>query len=162
MLSFNAEIELLGINPYVILPDDVLAELFIRAKKDKGPIPVKGFINDKPFVQNLMKFKGIWRLYINTTMLKNSPKRIGETLAVKIDFDPVERIIPQHPKLAEALAINEEAKAVFDKLIPSRRTEINRYISHLKTEESIDRNIEKVIGFLLGKERFVGRDGPIK
>jgi hypothetical protein len=81
---FNAKIEIVGINPYVSLPDNVLAQLFIQAQKDKGPIPVKGFINDMPFLQRLMKFKGIWRLYINTSMLKNSPKRIGETIAVKI------------------------------------------------------------------------------
>ncbi|MES2426067.1 MAG: YdeI/OmpD-associated family protein [Bacteroidota bacterium] len=160
MHRFNARIEIVGINPYVALPDEVLAEIFIQAKKDKGAIPVKGFINDTPFVQRLMKLKGIWRLYINTVMLKNSPKRIGETIAVQIAFDPAERIISPHPKLVEALAQNNEAKTIFDNLIPSLRFEIIRYISNLKTEESVDRNVAKAIGFLLGKERFIGRDRP--
>jgi len=30
----------------------------------------------------------------------------------------------------------------------------------LKTEESIDRNISKVVGFLSGKDRFARRDKP--
>jgi uncharacterized protein YdeI (YjbR/CyaY-like superfamily) len=160
MLCFNAQIEIIGINPYVPLPDEVLAEIFIAAQKDKGPIPVKGFINDQPFVQRLMKLKGTWRLYINTVMLKNSPKRIGEIIAVQIEFDPSERVISPHPKLIKALTLNKEAKAVFDQLIPSRRFEIIRYISNLKTEESVERNVTKAIAFLMGEERFIGRDKP--
>ena len=159
-LCFNATIEIIGINPYVLLPDEVLAEIFIQAKKDKSPIPVKGLINDAPFLQNLMKFKGTWRLYINTAMLKNSPKRISETIAVKIEYDPVERIVAHHPKFAEALEQNNDAKAVFDSLTPSRQLEIVRYIANLKTDESVNRNVARAIGFLLGKGRFVGRDKP--
>ena len=44
MLSFKANIEIIGINPYVLLPDKVLLALFKQAGKDKGPIPVKGKI----------------------------------------------------------------------------------------------------------------------
>jgi len=160
MLYFNAKIELIGINPYVPLPDEVLAHLFIEAQKDKGPIPVKGFINDKPFLQRLVKLKGIWRLYINTSMLKNSPKRIGETITVRIEFDPAERVIVHHPKLVKALKTNKKAKAVFDSLTPSLQLEIVRYIANLKTEESVDRNVVRAIDFLLGNGRFIGRDRP--
>ena len=160
MRYFNAKIELIGINPYVPLPDEVLAQLFTDAQKDKGPIPVKGLINDKPFLQRLVKLKGIWRLYINTAMLKNSPKRIGESITIAIEFDPAERIIAQHPKLVKALKINKKAKAIFDSLTPSLQLEIVRYISNLKTEESVDRNIVRAIDFLLGNGRFIGRDKP--
>ena len=38
--------------------------------------------------------------------------------------------------------------------------EIVRYIDGLKTERSIDRNVERALDFLLGKGRFVGRDRP--
>ena len=53
---------------------------------------------------------------------------------------------------------NSEAKKVFDKLPPSARKEMVRYLSSLKTEESVARNVNKAIGFLMGKERFVGRE----
>ncbi|MDB5002498.1 MAG: hypothetical protein JWQ34_723 [Mucilaginibacter sp.] len=161
MLCFNAKIEIVGINPYVSLPDDVLAQLFTQAQKNKGPIPVKGFINDKPFLQRLIKLKDIWRLYINTSMLKNSPKKIGETIAVKIEFDPAVHVITPHPKLVKALSLNKEAKAIFDALTPSLQFEMIRYISNLKNEESIDRNVIKAIDFLLGNDRFIGR-APIR
>ncbi len=45
-------------------------------------------------------------------------------------------------------------------LSPSRKKEIVRYISRLKSAEALERNVARAIGFLLKKERFVGRDGP--
>ncbi|MES2411105.1 MAG: YdeI/OmpD-associated family protein [Bacteroidota bacterium] len=134
--------------------------LFKQAGKEKGPIPIKGIINGKPYIQTLVKYSGAWRLYINTTMLKNSPKLIGETIEITVEFDPIKRVVEQHPKLIKALKENKEAKAIFDNLNPSSQNEIVRYISNLKSEESIDRNVNKAINFLFGRERFVGREKP--
>jgi uncharacterized protein YdeI (YjbR/CyaY-like superfamily) len=77
-----------------------------------------------------------------------------------VEFDATERTTPMHPKLDAALKKNKKAKAIFDGLRPSLQKEIKRYINNLKTEESVERNITKAINFLLGKERFVGRDKP--
>ncbi|MCX6276287.1 MAG: YdeI/OmpD-associated family protein [Bacteroidetes bacterium] len=44
-----------------------------------------------------------------------------------------------------ALCSNARIRKAFDNLPPFRRKEIIRYINHLKSEEAIDRNIEKVI-----------------
>ena len=121
---------------------------------------MRGTINGKQYQQTLVKYSGEWRLYINLKMLKNSPKRIGEIIEVEIDIDPSDRTIEPHPGLIKALAGNEEAKNVFEGLSPSKQKEIVRYISNLKTEESINRNVARAINFLLGKERFVGRDKP--
>lgn len=160
MHKFKAEIEIIGINPFVFVPEDILQIIFEKVGKDKGPIPINGMINGKPYTQTLVKYSGHWRLYINTVMLKDSPKRIGETIEVTVAFDPKERVIAQHPKLVRALNENKAARTAFDKLSPSLRHEIVRYIAHLKTEEAIDRNVTKAINFLLGKERFIGRDKP--
>ncbi|WP_247236100.1 YdeI/OmpD-associated family protein [Telluribacter sp. SYSU D00476] len=160
MQKLKAEVQIIGINPYVLLPDEVLTELFKQAGKDKGPIQVRGTINDKPYTQTLVKYDGIWRLYINLKMLKNSPRRIGEVINVTIEFDPEQRVITPHPKLIRALDENHEAKRVFDGLRPSLQLEIVRYISRLKSEESVDRNVVRAIDFLLGRGRFVGRDKP--
>lgn len=160
MDQFNAEIQLIGINPFVLVPDRILANVFRQAGKDKGAIPIRGTVNGIPYQQTLVKYSGAWRLYINTIMLKNSPKRIGEKIELDIEFDPSDRTIQPHPKLLKALIKNKPAKIIFDKLRPSLQHEIVRYIAHLKTEESIDRNIDRAINFLLGNGRFVGRDKP--
>jgi len=69
-------------------------------------------------------------------------------------------VIPIHPKLVKALNENLDAQRIFDSLRPSLQLEIIRYISFLKTEESIDKNVLRAVNFLLGKERFIGRDKP--
>lgn len=155
--SFDATIEIIGINPYVQVPETILKEIFSQAGKNKGHIPVAGTINGLPYKQTLLKYSGLWQLYINTLMLKDSPKRVGETIKVTIEYDPSDRTIKPHPKLTEALKSNLEAKSKFDNLAPSIQKEIVRYISSLRTEESRNRNIERAINFLLGKSSFIGR-----
>ena len=160
MNKFKADIGIIGVNPFVFVPDRILKNIFKQADKDKGPVPIRGTINGQPFKQTLVKYRGDWRLYINTTMLKHSPKRIGETVAIEVEFDPISRNIKPHPKLVLAFKKNKEAKKIFDNLPPSRQNEIVRYISFLRTEESVIRNIKRAIDHLVGKSKFVGRHKP--
>lgn len=160
MNKFSAEIQIIGINPFVFVPEDILENIFKQANKDKGPIPVCGTLNNQPYKQTLVRYSGEWRLYINTTMLKNSPLHVGKIIDLTIGFDPEDRTIKPPQKFLKALKANKEAKAVFDKLIPSMKLEIVRYLANLKTEETLDKNITRAINFLLGKERFIGRDKP--
>lgn len=160
MYKFEAILEIIGINPFVSVPENILIKVFKLAGKDKGHIPITGTINDKPYKQTLIRYSGAWRLYINTSMLKNSPKRIGEKLKVTITFDPEPRTIHAPVEFIAALNKNTAAKSVFDQLPASRKLEIVRYLANLKTIATLDKNINKAINFLLGKERFVGRDKP--
>ena len=160
MYKFKAEIEIIGVNPFVFVPAEILQQIFKQAGKDKGYIPINGTINTKPYKQTLVKYAGEWRLYINTTILKNSPKRIGETVEITVSFDTESRTIALPESFVKALSENEGAKAVFNNLPASRKLEIVRYLSRLKTEEILEKNIKRAINFLLGKERFVGRDKP--
>lgn len=116
-----------------------------------------GRVNGKEYTQTLLRYKGEWRLYINTIMLPNSPERIGETIEVSIEYDKRDRTLQPHPDLTKALRENKKAEVVFQKLSPSMQKEIIRYISTLKTDESRQKNIKRAIGFLLGENRFVGR-----
>lgn len=160
MHKFNAKLEIIGVNPFVFVPEEILDALFTKSGKNKGTIPIKGKVNGKAYKQTLLRYKGHWRLYINTTMLKNSPKRIGEVVEIIVAHDTADRTVKSHPKFADALKDNKTALAAFEKLSPSRQKEINRYIANLKTEEAIEKNIIRAIGFLNGKGRFVGRDKP--
>lgn len=155
--SFKAPLEIIGINPFVFIPPEVLERIFEASGKDKSPIPVKGTVNGKEFEQNLMKYLGEWRLYVNLMMLKNSPKRIGETIEVVLEYDAVERNIAIHPKLEQAIKDSSLATANFEKLIPSRRHELMKYVNNLKTEASIQRNVDKIIRHLHGETDFFGK-----
>ncbi len=159
-ISFTAKIDIIGINPFVFLPKEVLDAVFTEAKKDKGKIPVTMTIDGHAFAQTLIKYSGHWRLYLNTPMRKAAGKEVGDAANFTIAYDPKPREVAMHPKLAAALKDHKQAKDVFDQLPPSRQREIVRYISFLKTAESVDRNVSKAIGFLMGNERFIGRDKP--
>ena len=160
MSIFKAKLDIIGINPFVFVPQAILLALFKDAGKDKGHIPVCGLVNGKPYEQTLLRYKGEWRLYINTIMLPNSPQKIGEIIEVSIEFDRRDRTLHPHPDLTKALAQNKEAEAIFQGLPPSRQKEVIRYISNLKTAETREKNIKLAIGFLLGKNRFMARNKP--
>ncbi|KMQ64875.1 hypothetical protein ACM46_11740 [Chryseobacterium angstadtii] len=155
--SFTAVLDIIGINPFVFVPEEILYEIFEAAGKDKSPIAVKGTVNGKEFRQNLMKYLGEWRLYVNMIMLKDSPKRIGEMIEISVEFDDADRTISIHPRLDEAIKGSPIATRNFENLIPSRRNELIRYISNLKTEASIERNIEKIMRHLRGETDFFGK-----
>jgi len=152
MQKFTNQIEIIGVNHYVFLLDDVLNSIFKKAKKTKGPIQVKGKLNDHAFIQTLVKYSGKWRLYLNTPMRKAAK--------IEIEFDPKIRTIQMHPKLLTALLENKKGQQNYDEKSPSKQKEIIRYITSPKAEESVDRNIKRVIEFLIGKSRFEGRDKP--
>ncbi len=160
MEKFKARLGIIVGNPFVFIPQNILHQLFEQAGKNKGPIPVCGSINGKEYQQTLVKYSGEWRLYINLKMLTDSPRRIGETITIEIEFDTADRTILPHPALSKALAASPEANQVFELLSPSKQKEIVRYISNLKSEESVKRNVKSAINFLLGNGRFVGRDTP--
>ncbi|HVS97272.1 MAG TPA: YdeI/OmpD-associated family protein [Puia sp.] len=158
--SFHAKIEIIGINPFVQVPPKILLEIFRQSGKDKGPIPVCGSVNRKAYRQTLVKYAGEWRFYINSVMLKESPKRVGEVVAITMRHDRGDRTIRPHADFERALNEDQEAREVYEALPASRKKEIVRYISALKKQESIDFNIQRAIGFLKGGNRFVGRDKP--
>ncbi|PJJ67073.1 YdeI/OmpD-associated family protein [Chryseobacterium geocarposphaerae] len=155
--QFTAKLEIIGINPFVFLPEEILHEIFEASGRNKSPIPVKGTVNGKEYAQNLMKYLGEWRLYINMMMLKDSPKRIGEIIEISVEYDNLERTISIHPQLEKAIRENPVALKNFESLIPSRKAELIRYINNLKTEISIQRNIEKIIKHLHGETDFFGK-----
>lgn len=160
MHQYSAQIEIIGVNPFVFVPEDILQRIFEQAGKNKGTIPIKGTINESPYRQTLVRYDGAWRLYINTTMLKNSPKRIGETVDITLELDTDSREITPPESFIKALGENDEAQTVFDGLPASRKLEIVRYLARLKNPETLEKNIHRAVNFLLGKERFIGRDKP--
>ena len=80
MFQFKAQIEIIGVNPYIYVPEIILSEILKISGKNNGPIPICGSLNGNPYRQTLVKFSGAWRLYINTSMLKIHPKESGKSL----------------------------------------------------------------------------------
>jgi hypothetical protein len=147
VLKFTAEIQLLGINPYVDIPDEIR-----EAVGRKGNLPVKGTVNDHPFRSTLVPVRGgPHRLYINMEMRKGTGVGVGDTVEILLEYDPDPRPEPVPEPLTRALEQDGEAKSAWEALNPSRRREILRYLNSLKSPEAIQRNVEKVLKKIKGK-----------
>lgn len=81
-------------------------------------------------------------------MRKGSGVDVGDTVGLSIVPDSIPRV-PKSTDMPEMLRLaldsDTRAKAAFERLTPSRKKEILAYLNHLKKEESLKRNIEKVI-----------------
>jgi hypothetical protein len=150
LTSFSAKIHKIGINHVVDPPDEVLSFIFEQAGRSKGPIPVRGTLNGAEFIQTLVRYRGAWRLYVNGPMLESSALKVCDVANVEIAFDPRPRTVPVPERFEKALVKNKQARAAFDAQTPSRQKEILRYLGSLKTDASLEGNVDKVIDQLLG------------
>jgi hypothetical protein len=151
VISFDATIAIIGINPYVLVPPRQLQALLTAAGRYKGPIPLKVRVGEKELNQNLVKYQGAWRLYLNMPMRRAAGKDVGDRVRVGVAFDPAPRIEPVPRKLVLALANDSKARTTFRGLSPSRRKEICRCLKGLKTAASLERNIETLMRHLRGR-----------
>ncbi|MEO8171974.1 MAG: DUF1905 domain-containing protein [Sediminibacterium sp.] len=141
--SFKATIYKVGINPCVPVPKRITDKM----SPAKGYIPIKGKINGHEFVQTLVPVKDEeYRLYVNGPMLKGGKTKNGDMAKFLIEQNLQPEIRdPKMPPAFKKRLTAEKLVDVFTKLTPYRRKEILKYLGFLKTEESLQRNIAKVI-----------------
>lgn len=119
----------------------------------KGYIPIKGKIENHSFEQTLCPVKNEpYRLYVNGPMLKGANVKLGQTVKFIIEQAAKQKDsgLPMPPVLKNKLEENKLMDA-FNKLTPSRKKEVLRYLNNIKTEETLIKNIDKIINVLQGK-----------
>ena len=161
-LRFQSIIKINNINPYVL----VSASRATRLRKGwRKPLPVRIRVNgrpEQPWRINLMPIgDGTFYLYLHGDVRKASGTKVGDTVTVELEFDDEYRSGPAHPMppwFKKALDQNRNARQTWSELIPSRRKELLRYFSRLKTPGAQARNLQRAIHVLAGgKGRFMGR-----
>lgn len=161
-MKFTAKIEIYNGNPYVLINAKRAASL---QKEWRKPMPVLVQINGEPTPPwriNMMPIgDGSFYLYLHGDVRKASNTKVGDTVAVSVEFDESYKNGPMHPMpgwFKIALGKNSAAKQNWDTLTPSRQKEILRYFSWLKSSEAKDRNLTKAMHVLSGHEgRFMAR-----
>lgn len=162
MLRFRAPIRIYNGNPYVLVSATQAKELHKHWHK---PMPVFVQINGQPepaWRINMMPIgDGSFYLYLHGDVRKASQTKVGDTVDVTVRFDETYKNGPMHPIpdwFQAALDKNPRAKQAWEALIPSRQKEILRYFSWLKSDEAKERNLDKVMHVLSGREgRFMAR-----
>jgi hypothetical protein len=161
-LTFKGTIKIIGVNPYVLVSRNHVQKLKTDWRK---PLPVLVRVNDKPIDPwriNLMPVgDGDFYLYLHEQVRQASNTKVGDYVKVELRFDAEYRNGPMHPvppQFSKLLDENSAAKENWQNLPPSRQKEVLRYFANLKSEEAINRNMEKALHVLAGNEaRFMGR-----
>jgi hypothetical protein len=161
-LRFSARMEILGVNPYVL----VSAARAQRLKPGwRKPLPVLVRVNGhpeaKPWRINMMPVgNGGFYLYLHGSVRGASRTKVGDKVRVEVEFDGAYRGGPQRMPAWFRAPLRENAKAMraWNSLTPSRKKEILRYLVNLKSDAARERNVERALRVLSGtRERFMAR-----
>jgi len=151
--SFKARIYKTGINWCVDVPSKIIKQL----AADKGRFHIRGQINGFDFTKTLVPVKGgPYRLFVNQAMMKGGGTAVDKTAEFKIEPNK-KRVVKAYraPKaLTEQLKLHKLTKE-FKDLTASRRKDILKYLSYIKTDEILLKNVDKVIRQLKNKEKHV-------
>lgn len=153
MHSFKAKIYKTGINWAV----DVPANISNKLEKEKGYIRVKGTINTFEFKQTLVPVKDAgYRLFVNAVMMKGGKTALGNIANFSIEQNTT-KLLKEYPfpALLKRILKEENLTKDFNALTPTRIKDILKYLFYIKTEETMKRNIDKVILQLRKKEKNV-------
>jgi hypothetical protein len=146
---FTETIYKIGINWAV----DVPAEISDKMITNRGYIRIKGQINHFDFIQTLVPVKnGPYRLFVNLIMMKGGKTAVGQkaTFEIAQNHTEVEKMYPMPKLLADELEYHQLTND-FNQLTPFRIKDILKYLSYVKTEETLKKNIDKVIVQLKNK-----------
>ncbi|MEZ4635625.1 MAG: YdeI/OmpD-associated family protein [Caldilineaceae bacterium] len=161
-LCFTATIEILGVNPYVLVTAEQAQRLIPDWRK---PMPVFAQVNGLPdpaWRINMMPVgDGSFYLYLDGTVRAASSTKVGDVVDVTVCFDETYTPGPMHPMpdwFYTPLTQNPDALRSWEALLPSRQKEILRYLDRLKSDEARQRNVDLALHVLVGNEgRFLGR-----
>jgi hypothetical protein len=162
-VTFVAPIEIIDINPYVLVLAHHVSTLRPGRRR---PLPVLVCLNSETnssWRTNLMpRGDGAFYLYVNGEMRDSAGVAVGDRVTVELRVDETYRGGPTHEAPANfqaALSSNSRAAANWERLPPSRRKEVLRYFAGLKSERALERNVERALRVLSGEnERFMARD----
>ena len=143
--TFEAKIYKDGINACVDVPGSITSKL----TKEKGFIYVKGTVNGFSFFKSLVPVKdGPYRLFIDLKMLKGASTRVGDIAKFLILQSKREPIVYEMPVFLKNELEKRLLTEQFETLSDSRKNSIFKYFNSIKTKETLDRNMAKLIQLL--------------
>jgi hypothetical protein len=152
--EFLSKVRIVGVNPYIDLGT---AQNKLITKKRFVPVVAK--LNKHAFLANLVPLgKGKFRLYLHGIIRKKTNVEVGDTVTISLKEDTKPRTENILELLSAELKNDALMKTNWDKLSPSRQKEICRYLNNLKTQQSMEKNISKVVRMLTKhpKEKLAG------
>ena len=145
---FSGRIYKVGLIRYVDVPDD------ISTKLDGGAhIPVAGEVDGVPLRTPLVsRGSGAYRLAIHGDIRKKLRVDSGAGVEVAIAVDEQSREPELPPVLALALRNAPRAQQKFRGMTTALRRQIVRYLTAVKTQETLERRVVKFVARLESRE----------
>jgi hypothetical protein len=131
----------------VVLDREHVAAVGEGAKR----FPVVATVNGFTWRTTVTRMRGELLLGLNRAVRQEAGVEAGDTVEVKLELDTAPREVELPEALAEALAVDSEARAAFNRLADTRRKEYARWIEQAKRDETRQRRVAQAL------ERF--RDG---
>jgi hypothetical protein len=138
---FRAELKLTGRTAtYVEVPLDV-PKVFGRARP-----PVSGTVNGAPLRSTIARYGDEYLLVINRQVREAAGAAAGDTVEIELELDTKPRIVKLPNDFAAAL--DDEARAIFDRMSNSHRKDYVEWIKEAKHEDTRERRIAKAVALI--------------
>ncbi|MBU2602529.1 MAG: YdeI/OmpD-associated family protein [Actinobacteria bacterium] len=125
---------------YVEFPFDV-NELF----GTKGRVPVHMTVNGTPYRGSLMKYRGVRMIGVTKAVREAGGTAIGDQVEIVLKLDTEERVVEMPADLAEALSLDSQAMAGWERFAYTHQLECVTAILGAKREETRAKRVAGVV-----------------
>ena len=148
MGSLNTKAELLprGNAAAIVLTDEQVATVGEGAKR----FPVVATVNGHTWRTSVVRMGGEFLLGLSREVREAAKAQAGDTVDLRLALDTKPREVEVPPALAAALALDDAARAAFDKLSYTHRKEHARWVGEAKKDETRERRVAKTLEKLRG------------
>jgi hypothetical protein len=134
----------------VVLDDDQVAAVGEGAKR----FPVVATVNGYTWRTTITRMRGEFLLGLNRAVRQEAGVEAGDSAEVKLELDTAPREVAVPEALANALAMDSEARAAFDRLAYTHRKEYAHWVDEAKRDETRQRRVAQALEMLRqGKTR---------
>ena len=141
VLSFTTQVQARGPAAAVVLDDDQVAAI------GEGPrrFPVVATVNGYTWRTSVARMKGEFVVGLSREVRQGAGVKAGDEVEVTVALDVAPREVEVPAALAEALAADPEAAALFDRMAFTHRKEYARWVAEAKKEETRQRRVQQAV-----------------
>jgi hypothetical protein len=141
VLRFTTQLQARGPAAAVVLDDDQVAAIGEGPKR----FPVVATVNGYTWRTSVARMKGEFVVGLSREVRQGAGVEAGDEVEVTVALDVAPREVEVPAALAEALAADPEAAALFDRMAFTHRKEYARWVAEAKKEETRQRRVQQAV-----------------
>lgn len=141
VLRFTTQLQARGPAAAVVLDDGQVAAIGEGPKR----FPVVATVNGYTWRTSVARMKGEFVVGLSREVRQGAGVEAGDEVEVTVELDVAPREVEVPAALAEALAADPEAAALFDRMAFTHRKEYARWVAEAKKEETRQRRVQQAV-----------------